>query len=124
MGIVKFTEMNYLKEYINKYAIDSIVNDYEELRCSSISNSSCRVIFPNGYYAHIVYNNSQPKKNAAYSVAVSDYNGWFDWGILKNFGYDDGRVYCNTEEEIIDACELIRNVYNVWQIAWWYVCIM
>lgn len=44
---------------------------------------------------------------------MCDYDGYFNWDILNAYGADDGCFYCNTDDEIINACEIIRKLpYN------------
>ncbi len=50
------------------------------------------------------------KSNKNYSVAMCDYNGYFDWDILNQFGAIDGCIYCDDELEILVACETIRRL--------------
>ena len=96
--------MEMLKEYSKKFGI-TVINDMRETRESSERS----IVFPNGWVASIV-DNSKPEKNAKYSVAMCDYNGYFDWEILNNYGADKGCIYCNTELEILVACETIRRL--------------
>ena len=49
-------------------------------------------------------------ENKNYSVAMCDYNGYFDWDILNQFGAIDGCIYCDDELEILIACETIRRL--------------
>lgn len=99
-------EMPKLDEYRKHYGIDHVVNDYGETRFSSNGN----IIFDNWKCASIACNMSHPEKNAMYSVAACDWNGWFDWDLLNQYGAVNGCFYCNTEDEIISACEVIRNL--------------
>lgn len=39
---------------------------------------------------------------------MCDYNGYFDWNLLNQYGAIEGCIYCNTELEILIACETIR----------------
>lgn len=93
--------MELLKEYSQKFGIPEIVNDYGEHR-KTRQNS---IVFPNGWVASIV-----PEIDAKYSVAVCDYNGYFNWNILNKYGATQGCFYCNTELEVIIACETIRRL--------------
>lgn len=94
------------EEYVNTYGITKIQNEYGETQRSC--NRS--IIFPNGWIASIIKNIDHPEKNAEYSVAMCDYAGYFDWSILNYYGADDGCFYCNTEEEVQAACDIIRNL--------------
>ena len=99
------SKMDILKEYVETFGIKEVVNDMGEHRYTR-SNS---IVFPNGWVASIVENISKPEKGK-YSVAMCDYNGYFDWSILDKYGADEGCFYCNTELEIIIACETIRRL--------------
>lgn len=110
-----FKRFNRLESYANTHGIATIVNGYGELHSSYIHhNGTGRIYFSNGWYASIARNMSRPDKNARYSIAVSDYDGFFDWNVLDEYGADDGHFYCNTEEEIIKACEVIRKLDYSW----------
>lgn len=98
--------MELLKEYGEKYSIPEIINDYGERR----KTTENRIIFPNGWAASIVPNLSHKEIDAKYSVAMCDYNGYFDWSRLDKFGAINGCFYCNTELEILMACEVIRRI--------------
>lgn len=98
--------MKILKEYSEKYGVKKVTNDYGETRYTKERS----IVFSNGWVASIVDNVQFPEKNAKYSVAMCDYNGFFDWSILNQYGADDGHIYCNTELEIIIACETIRRL--------------
>lgn len=93
-------------EYVSTYGVPKVKNSYGEIRHTS-SNS---IVFKNGWVASIVENTQYPEKNAKCSVAMCDYNGYFDWSILNKYGADNGCFYCNTEEEIQAACDIIRNL--------------
>ena len=43
---------------------------------------------------------------------MCDYNGFFNWSILNQYGAIDGCLYCDDELEIIMACETIRRLKN------------
>lgn len=94
-----------LNTYIKKYGIKNIKNDYGEIRATRRNS----IVFPNGWVASIV-NNTYLSQKGKYSVAMCDYNGYFDWEILNEYGAEQGRFYCNTDEEIISICEIIRKL--------------
>lgn len=98
--------MNVINNYADKFGIKEVINDYGEHRHTR-ENS---IVFPNGWVASIVPNVNHPDNDAKYSVAMCDYNGYFDWSILNEYGADNGCFYCNTEEEILNACEIIRKL--------------
>lgn len=98
--------MNLLKEYGEKFGVSEVINIYGEHR----KTRERSIVFPNGWVASIVDNLEHPEKNAMYSVAMCDYSGYFDWSILNEYGADEGCFYCNTELEILIACETIRRL--------------
>lgn len=114
--------MDLLKKYSEKFGIKEVINDYEEHRCTRERS----IVFPNGWVASIVENvgvdvyhpdgryTKEIKSDKKYSVAMCDYNGYFDWSILNQHGAIDGCLYCDDELEIIVACETIRRLedYN------------
>ena len=97
--------MNMLKEYGKKFGIKEVINDMGEHRYTRLNS----IVFPNGWVASVVENTSQPEKGK-YSVAMCDYNGYFDWSTLDEYGADEGHFYCDTELEILIACETIRRI--------------
>lgn len=99
--------MKQLEEYAKEFGVPEIVNDYGE-RIKTLHKS--RIIFPNGWCASIV-NKSKYLEEPLYSVALCDYNGYFDWSTLVKFGSKpNGGFLCKTEDEIIKACEVIRKL--------------
>lgn len=94
------------KEEFIRRSIPEVVNDYGEVRRTR-ENS---IVFPNGWVASIVENTQYPEKNAKYSVATCDYNGYFDWEILNKYGADGGCFYCNSEDEICNALAAIEGL--------------
>lgn len=97
--------MDIREEYAEKYGVKEVINDIGEHRRTR-KNS---VVFPNGWVASIVWNTQHPGKGR-YSVAMCDYNGYFDWSILNEYWAEQGRFFCNTDLEIIIACETIRRL--------------
>lgn len=93
------------EEFIQR-ALPKVVNDYGEIR-KTRENS---IIFRNGWVASIVENTQHPEKNAKYSVAMCDYNGYFDWTILNRYGADNGCFYCNSEDKICKALAIIERI--------------
>lgn len=106
------------EEYIEKYSVEKVVNDMNETRHTS-KNS---IVFSNGRVASIVENDgvevypphgkhyTKMLSDKKYSVAACDYNGYFDWEVLNNHGAIEGAIYCDTEEEIQEACDIIRSL--------------
>ena len=75
--------MKMLEEYAQKFGIPEIINDYGEHRKTK-ENS---IVFPNGWVASIV---PSTKIKGKYSVAMCDYDGYFDWSILNKYGATEG----------------------------------
>ena len=110
--------MESLKKYSEKYGIKEVINDYGEHRHTRERS----IVFPNGWVASIVENDGvdiyhpdgkhtkEHKSNKKYSVAMCDYNGYFNWSFLNQYGGIDGCLYCDDELEIIVACETIRRL--------------
>ena len=110
--------MELIKEYSEKYGMKEVVNNYGEHRQTREKS----IVFPNGWVASIVKNSGidvwQPggkhikefKSNKKYSVAMCNYDGYFDWEILNKYGAIEGCIYCDTELEILVACETIRRL--------------
>lgn len=110
--------MDLLKEYSEKFGIKEVINCYGERRRTSERS----IVFHNGWVASIVENDgvdvyhpngSHTKEymsNKKYSVAMCDYNGYFDWSVLNQYRAIDGCLYCDDELEIIVACETIRSL--------------
>lgn len=111
--------MDLLKKYSEKYGIKEVINSYGEHRHTSERS----IVFPNGWVASITENNGvdvyhpdgkhtkEFKSDKKYSVAMCDYNGYFDWTILNQYGAIEGCLYCDDELEIIVACETIRRIW-------------
>lgn len=95
-----------LKAYAERFGLKEVINNMNEVR-KTRENS---IVFPNGWVASIVENRQHPEKNAKWSVAMCDYDGYFDWSILNEHGADNGCFYCNDELDIIIACETIRRL--------------
>lgn len=100
-------EMETLMQYTQDYGVKEVVNSMGERRYTRLGS----IVFPNGRVASIV-ESEDDKENTkkVYSVATCDYNGYFDWGVLNQFGATKGKFICNTELDIIIACEKIRNL--------------
>ena len=110
--------MKMLKEYSEKFGVKKVINDMEETRYTRPTS----IVFPNGWVASIVENSGvtvfhpngtnteEFKTNKKWSVAMCDYSGYFDWSILNQHGATEGYLYCDTELEIIVACETIRRL--------------
>ena len=93
-----------IQDYVNK-GLNGIVNQMGEIRNTEQSQYGYSIVFPNGYVASII------NKEFYYSIAVCDYEGYFDWKILNKF--DDkygGMVYCYTEDEVCNVLEFIEGL--------------
>lgn len=108
------------REEFIKRAVPEVVNCYGETRRTR-ENS---IVFPNGWVASIVLNKGitvydssgisrkERPSHKKYSVAMCDYNGYFDWEILNQYGANGGCFYCDTEEEICNALSVIENLQS------------
>lgn len=95
--------MKTIKDYVAE-GIPEVINDMNEIRRTRKGS----IIFPNGRVASIVHPFDNPEK---YSVATCDYNGYFDWEILrKYFDTKNGAVICDNEEEVCTVLECIKNL--------------
>ena len=95
------TEMQNLSAYINKYGLDKVVDDYGK----TVYTMSNHIVFPNFCCASIITKHDE----GYYSVAMSDWNGYFDWNIMNEYGATNGCFICQDENDIIEACEIIRH---------------
>lgn len=77
----------------------TVRNNMGEIRKTTKSS----IVFPNGWVGSIV-----KKDNGDYSVAVCDYDGYFNWNILKPYGNDKGVIICKNEEDICNALFIIK----------------
>jgi len=95
--------------------LNQIINDYGEVRNTSRNS----IVFPNGRVASIIERNDyntdlfDETPNARWSVAVCDWNGYFDWESLRPFGTHDGRILCETEEDVASALHVISMLSEV-----------
>lgn len=88
-----------LKDFVEKGL--TVVNNMGETRKTTESS----IVFPNGWVGSIV----KPSDGSAeYSVAVCDYNGYFNWNVLRPFGTDNGVILCNDEQEVCRALSIIE----------------
>ena len=94
-----------IQDYVNK-GLKSVKNDMGEIRKTRVEDRYISIIFPNGWVGSIVIDPIYG--NAKYSVAVCDYNGYFNWEILKPFCDDKGTILCNSEKEVCEALSVIE----------------
>ncbi|MFA6843563.1 MAG: hypothetical protein WCR33_04100 [Bacilli bacterium] len=93
-----------LKDFVAKGL--TVVNDMGETR----KTSEHSIVFPNGWVGSIV----KPSDGSAeYSVAVCDYNGYFNWNVLRPFGTDKGVILCKDEQEVCRALSIIEMLNNI-----------
>ncbi len=91
-----------IQDYINKGI--TVRNNMGEIRRTREGS----IVFPNGWVASIVNPDDGKYK---YSVAVCDYDGYFDWNILRPHGASEkGTFLCNSEQEVCDALTIIENI--------------
>jgi len=89
-----------IQDFINRGI--RVINDMNELRIPSRAS----IPFSNGWVASIVTTDN------GYSVAVCDYNGYFNWGILNSYGAERGKFQCKTEDEVCNALAIIESLPN------------
>jgi hypothetical protein len=95
--------MKTIKDYVSE-GIPCVINSMG--RCRRTQDNS--IVFGNGWVGSIVESIDSPEK---YSVAVCDYNGYFNWRLLgEHFKTDDGTVICDTEEQVCEVLEYIKNL--------------
>ena len=98
----------------------SVMNNMGELRTTK-ENSIC---FPNGWVASIIDynkfdNNSRPERKKRFSVAVCDYDGYFNWEILipfgagKEYGNGYGVFLTDDEEEVCKILSIIEQFESI-----------
>jgi len=94
-----------IQDYVNK-GLNGIVNQMGEIRNTEQSQYGYSIVFPNGYVASII------NKEFYYSIAVCDYEGYFNCKILDKFNESDegGAVYCYTEDEVCNVLEFIEGL--------------
>ena len=100
--------MKEIKDYVAE-GVPFVINSMGERRTTRYGS----IIFPNGWVASI----TRPREDIdKYSVAVCNYDGYFDWDILgKFFGTKKGAVICGTEEDVCMVLECIKNLQNDWR---------
>jgi len=92
-----------IQDYVNEGI--NVVDSMRGLRKTTYSDSYISIVFPNGYVASIY------KDENKYSVATCDYEGYFNWNILKEFNNGNhGAVSCCTEEEVCNILEFIKGL--------------
>ena len=98
--------MKKLEAYRDSYGID-VFSEYGEF----VNTTLRRIVFENGRCAHIIDHENNHRFSNRFSVATCDHEGHFDWEILNGYtGAKDGCIPCDTEDEVIAACEFIRNL--------------
>jgi hypothetical protein len=113
--------METIKE-LAKNAIKSVINDYGETRTTEYheDTNTASIILNNGWVVSIIRPDFGAD-NKHWSVAVCDYNGYFDWNVLKPFGtekspnalgdhkmIDTGCILCDTEERVVQIIKAIQ----------------
>lgn len=99
--------MKLLQEYKEKFA----VKNPEEMVLCDFDLTDCDIPFANGWAASIV-DATWKRAEGKYSIMMCNFEGVFDSRILDKYGANHGQFFCDTEEEIIKICEIIRNLPN------------
>lgn len=98
--------MSNLDEYIRKYGLEKAENDYGEM----VYTTPSIIVFPNFTCASIIKRWDDDYRHIiGYSVAMRDWNGYFDWTAMNEYGAKDGCFCCDDENDVIEACEIIRH---------------
>jgi len=93
-----------IQDYVNK-GLNGIINQMGEIRNTEQSPHGYSIVFSNGYVASII------NKEFYYSIAVCDYEGYFNWKILNKFDNEhNGMVYCYTEDEVCGVLKFIEEL--------------
>jgi hypothetical protein len=91
-------------DVINEFLAKSVpISCYQGKRTSGLNS----IVFENGWVASIV---PSGKREARYSVAVCDYNGYFDWEVLRKYGSKNGCLCCNTGDELRSILTIIESL--------------
>lgn len=97
--------MKTLKEFVENGL--TVINDMGERRESYVDfkRGYSSIVFSNNRIASICYRDNE------YSVAVCDYNGYFNWKFFDNspFEVDMGSVNCDNEEKVCGVLEWIKS---------------
>lgn len=102
----------------------TVRNGMDEIR----KTSERSIVFPNGWCASIAlvdhdirseWANEHP--NAKYSVAVCDWDGYFDWEMLRPFGDPHGMIPCDTDEDVCMALTIIQAINPHMYLDYWAV---
>ena len=91
-----------IQDFVNKGI--NVINSMGEKQITQ-DNS---IVFSNGWVASIV-----KWSDNTYSVAVCDYDGYFNWDILNLFGADNGKFSCDTEGDVCKALAIIQNLKSI-----------
>ena len=104
--MLKLSEMKKLEKVMKEDCVKEITNDMNEIMPSFIMDDSARLIFKNGLYLHIV------GKEDKYSLAIADYDGFFNWEMLNVFhlshNVSEGCILTDDEDEIVSIIKAIE----------------
>ena len=94
-----------IQDYVNE-GLEYVINQMREVRKTKHSQYRSSIIFPNGYVVIII------NKEYSYSVAVCDYEGYFNWSLLDRFNENEksGAVICYTEDEVCRILEYVKGL--------------
>jgi len=96
-----------IQDYVNE-GLEYVINQMKEVRKTEHSIYGSSIIFPNGYVVSII------NKEYSYSVAVCDYEGYFNWRTLDSFKKGDknksGAVICYSEDEVCNILEYVKGL--------------
>lgn len=99
--------------------LNGVKNDMGETRNTRMGDSKrgTSIVFPNGWVASIIdeTKNPYPNQSKRFSIAVCDYNGYFDWKVLIPFGAnnDGGEGYgCFRTDSEDEVCRILTIIEN------------
>jgi len=94
-----------IQDFVDKGII--VVNNMGEIRRTYERS----IVFPNGWVGSIVTDGD------GYSVATCDYDGYFDWNVLRPFGKgkekNNGTIFCKTEDEVCKVLSIIESLKSI-----------
>ena len=98
--------MEFLKEYGQKYGFGIDIKTWDQPKRFRI-----RIAFLNDCIAEIYSCDHRKNHKSKYTVAAYDHQGYHVYyDTLNKMGAENGTFHCNSELEIIIACENIRRL--------------
>ena len=96
-----------IQDYVNE-GLEYVIDEMGEIRKTTYSDTYISIVFPNYRVASICVDENK------YSVAVCDYEGYFNWRTLDSFKKGDknksGAVICYSEDEVCNILEYVKGL--------------